>query len=65
MEVFGIEKLSLTILDPLGAGQGLAFWAMPVAAAVVSNALILALVTLFDMAAQGGGATALDGAHDA
>ena len=51
MEVLGIEELSLTILDPLGTGQGLAFWAMAVAAAVVGNALELTLVTLFDMAA--------------
>jgi hypothetical protein len=33
MEVFGIEELSLTILDPLGSGQGLALWAMAIATA--------------------------------
>ena len=53
MEVLSIEELGLTILDPLGTGKGLAFWAMPVAAAVVSNPLELTLVTLFDMAAEG------------
>jgi hypothetical protein len=65
VEVLGIEELSLTILDPLGTGQGLAFWAMAVAAAVVSNALELTLVTMFDMAAEGSGATTFDRAHDA
>jgi hypothetical protein len=65
VEVLGIEELSLTILDPLGTGQGLAFWAMAVAAAVVSHALELTVVTLFDMAAEGRGTTAFDGAHDA
>jgi hypothetical protein len=62
VEVLGIEELSLTILDPLGPGQGLAFWAMAVAAAVVSNALELTLIALFDMAAEGSGTTAFDGA---
>jgi hypothetical protein len=65
VEVLGIEKLRLTILDPRDTGQGLAFWTMPVAAAVVNNALEPTLITLFDMAAEGGGATAFDGAHDA
>src|SRR5258707_15710806 len=38
---------------------------MPVAARVVGIALVRALITLFDMAAEGGGATAFDGGHDA
>jgi hypothetical protein len=65
VKVWGIEELSLTLLDPLGPRQRLAFGAMPIAAAVVSNALVLALIALFDVAAEGGGATAFDGAHDA
>jgi len=32
MEVLGVKEFGLTILDPLGARQGLAFWAMPVSA---------------------------------
>ena len=31
VEVFGVEKLLLTIFDPLGASERLALWAMPVA----------------------------------
>ena len=38
---------------------------MPVAAAVVGNALELTLIALFDMAAQSRSAAAFDGAHDA
>ena len=55
----------MTILDPLGPGQGLAFWAVAVAAAVVSNALELTLIALFDVAAQSRSAAAFDSAHDA
>ena len=32
MEILGVEELGLTIFDPLGPCQGLAFWAMAVAA---------------------------------
>jgi hypothetical protein len=60
-----IEELGLTILDPLGPCQGLAFWAMAVAAGVVGNALVLALIALFQVAAQSGGAAQFDGTHDA
>jgi hypothetical protein len=30
VEVFDFEKLCLTIFDPLGAGERLAFWTMPI-----------------------------------
>jgi hypothetical protein len=65
MEILGVEELGLTILDPLGPCQGLAFWAMAVAAGVVGNALVLALIALFQVAAEGGGPTQFDGTHDA
>src|SRR5580693_4191993 len=64
MEILGVEELGLTILDPLGPCQGLAFWAMAVAAGVVSNALVLALIALFQVAAEGGGPAELDRTHD-
>src|ERR1700730_6086272 len=35
VEVLSIEELGLTVLDPLGAGWGRAFWTMPVPAAVI------------------------------
>jgi hypothetical protein len=65
MEILGVEELGLTILDPLGPCQGLAFWAMAVAAGVVGNALVLALIALFQVAAEAGGPTQFDGTHDA
>src|SRR5262245_14782490 len=46
-------------LQPLGAGQGLTFGTMPVATRVVGNTMMVTPVTGFDMAAQGGRATAL------
>jgi hypothetical protein len=38
---------------------------MAVAAEVVSNALVLALIALFQVAAEGGGPAQFDGTHDA
>jgi hypothetical protein len=52
VEILGIEELGLPLLDPLGAGKRLTFWAMAVAAAVVGNASELTLIALLDMAAQ-------------
>ena len=65
MEILGVEEFGLTILDPLGPCQGLAFWAMAVAAGVVGYALVLALIALFQVAAEGGGPAQFDGTHDA
>ena len=64
MEVFGVEEFGLTILDPLGTCQGLALWAMPVSARVVTNAFMLALVALFQVTAQSGSPAQFDGTHD-
>jgi hypothetical protein len=38
---------------------------MPVTAAVIGNALEVALIALFDVAAQSRGTTAFNGSHDA
>jgi hypothetical protein len=57
VEVLTVEKLGLAILDPLRAGKGLALWAMAIAAAIVKDALVLTLIALFDMAAEGRGST--------
>jgi hypothetical protein len=65
MEVLGVEEFGLTILDPLGPCQGLAFWAMAVAAGAVGNALVLALIALFQMTAESGGPAQFDGTDDA
>ena len=62
VEVLGVQKLGLAILEPLSPGERLAFWAMPIGARVVSVALMATVVTLLQMAAQGSGA--YDGAFD-
>ena len=49
--------------EPLRAGERLALWAMPVAARVVSDALMATRIALLDMSAERGGTTQLDGAH--
>ena len=64
VEVADRQQLGLTVGQPLGPGQGLAFGAMTVAAGVVDRPLVSALIALFQVAAQGGGATAFDGSHD-
>jgi hypothetical protein len=65
VEVLAVEKLGLTVLNPLCARQALTLCAMPIAAAVVSIALVAAAIALFDMAAEGGGPAQLDRTHDA
>src|SRR5438132_6094795 len=64
VEVLGVQKLGLAILEPLSPGERLAFWAMPIGARVVSVALMATVVTLLQMAAQGSGAADLDRGHD-
>jgi len=53
VEIFGVERFLLTLLNPLGAGQRLALWAMPVATRVLADAFVLALIALFQMTAEG------------
>ena len=65
VEVLGAEDLAAAVLQPLGAGQRLALWAVPVPAAVVRDALMPALIALVDMAARRRRAAALDRGHDA
>ena len=65
VEVLAVEKLGLTVLNPLCARQALTLCAMPIAAAVVSIALVGAATALFDMAAEGGGPAQLDRTHNA
>lgn len=45
------------------AGQILTLWAMAVAAGVVTNAFVIAVAASFDVAAKGGCAAQLQGAH--
>src|SRR5271166_5953790 len=64
MDVARGEKLLTTRLEPTRTGVGLTLWAVPVAAAVVSDGRTVATGdALIEMPAQGGGATACDGSQ--
>jgi hypothetical protein len=63
MEIFAIQKFSLTFFQPLGPGEGLAFGAMSVRARVVGVTLVAALITLFEMTAERRGTATFDGAQ--
>jgi hypothetical protein len=60
-----LQKLGLAVLDPLCAGQALAFRAMPIPTGVEAIALMATLITAFEVAAEGGGPAHLDRGHDA
>src|ERR1700681_1898918 len=61
MEILALQEFALTLFQPLGSGQGLAFGAMPIGAGVIGVAFVPALVTALQMAAEGGRATQFDG----
>jgi len=60
-----VEKLGLSVLNPLGACQGLAFWAVTIGARVEKEALLAAVVTYLDMTAESGSAAHFNRRHDA
>ena len=64
VKVFDREQFRGAVVHPLRAGRCLALGTMPVAAGVVGDALELALVARFDMAAESCGTTGGDGAQD-
>ena len=61
----GGQQVRPAPLEPRGAGQGLTARTVAVAAGVVPDAPMAAVATLLDVAAEGGGATLLDGRHHA
>jgi len=63
VKILRVEKLGTPVIEPAGAGQRLAFRAMPVAAAVVGDAPMSARVALLDMAAERGRSADLDRPH--
>ena len=65
VEVLGGQQVRPAPLEPRGAGQGLTARTVAVAAGVVPDAPMAAVATLLDVAAEGGGATLLDGRHHA
>src|SRR5215469_6734986 len=64
VEVLGVQKLGLAILEPLSPGERLAFWTVPIAARVIRIALMAAVVTLLQMAAENSSPADLDRSHD-
>src|SRR5882724_10031880 len=65
VKVLGFQNLGLTVFDPLGAGQGLAFWTVAVRTRVVPNALLAAPVTHFQVTAESGRAARFNRCHHA
>ena len=63
VEVADGQQLGLALGEPLLGGGALALWAMPVAAAVVGDDGVRAVLAARDMAAERRGAAALDGRH--
>jgi hypothetical protein len=59
------REFGSSVVKPLGTRQGLALWAVAIAARVVADALVAAGVALLDMAAERCRATLLDRRHDA
>jgi hypothetical protein len=64
MEIGDGQQLGLSVSEPLRTSQTLALGAMPVAAAIVGDAHVPAVVALLDMAAERRGAARLNGGHD-
>lgn len=65
MKIVRVENFGGSFLDPLRTSEGLTFWAMTVAAAVVAGSLVTAAVAALEMTAESGGAAHLDRGHDA
>src|SRR5262249_37951044 len=65
VEILAGQQFGFSALEPLGPFGVLAFGAMPIAAGIVSNTSVRAVVAFLDVAAQGSRAADLDGAHHA
>ena len=58
------QELGLAVFEPLPRRGGLALRAVAVAAGIVGDALVRAVLAALDVAAERGGATGLDRRHD-
>jgi hypothetical protein len=58
------QEFGLAFLKPFPRRRGLTLRAMPVAAGIVGDALVCAVLATLDMSAERGGATGLDRRHD-
>jgi NADH:ubiquinone oxidoreductase subunit E len=61
----GVEKLGSTIIQPLGASQRLALWAVAITARIITDALEVTAIAVLDVATKCRSSTQLNGAHDA
>ena len=64
VEVSDRQQVGLALGQPGARGGALALGAVPVAAAVIGDPLVAAVLAGLDMTAQGGGAAMLDRRHD-
>ena len=64
VEVADRQQVGLARLQPVARGSGLALGAVPVAAAVVGDALVATVLAALDMAAESRCPTSLDRCHD-
>ena len=65
MKILGVEKLGLPVFQPLGASQRLAFWAVAISTAVVTDALVVTAIAALDMATKCRRSAQFDRTHDA
>jgi hypothetical protein len=65
MKIVRLKDFGCSVLNPLRARERLTFWAMTVAAAVVTGPLVIAAVAALEMTAESCCAAHLDGGHDA
>ena len=64
MKIVRLENFGCSFFDPLGTSERLTFWAMTVAATVVTGPLVITAVAPLEVTAEGCGATH-DRGHDA
>jgi hypothetical protein len=65
VKILGVEKLGSTVFQPLSASQRLAFWAVAITAAVVTDALVVTAIAVLDMATKCRRPAQFDRTHDA
>jgi hypothetical protein len=65
VEVADVEKLRSTVLQPFGASQRLALWAVAIPAAIIADALVATVIALLDVTTERRRSAELDRRHDA
>src|SRR5216684_6093577 len=65
MKIVRLENFGRSFFDPLGTSEGLTFWAMTVAATVVTGPLVVTAVAALEMTAESCRTAHLDRGHDA